>query len=283
MQQKTIITSDSTCDLPVYLCERYNIHKYGLWVDYNDQMVADDGTIDNFEVYDYTRRTGILPKSAARSIADYTDFFKSFTDQGYEVVHINISSELSSTYQNALLAAAELSNVCVVDSRHLSSGQGILAIKCAEKAMEGASAKEIKEFADEIKTHIQTSFVVDTLEFLAKGGRCSALAAFGANLMKIKPSIVMPDGKLIVGKKYRGKLEACLEQYVKDTLEAYPDPVLDRVFITTSGMEEPEIAERIKDLVLSTVPFKEAFVTTAGICVAAHCGPNTLGILFEYK
>ena len=124
MAQKTIITADSTCDLPPYLCERYNIHKLGLWVDYKDQLIADDGTIDNFEIYDYTRKTGILPKSAARSIPDYADYFKSFTDQGYEVVHINISSELSSTYQNAMLAASELDNVYAVDSRHLSSGQG---------------------------------------------------------------------------------------------------------------------------------------------------------------
>ena len=140
MEQKTIITSDSTCDLPASLCERYNIHKYGLWVNLGDKTMVDDGTINNWDMYKYTRETGKLPKSAARSIPDYTDFFKSFTDKGYQVVHINISSELSVSYQNATLAAAELPNVCTVDSRLLSSGQGILAIRCAEKAKKNVSA-----------------------------------------------------------------------------------------------------------------------------------------------
>lgn len=283
MEQKTIITSDSTCDLPASLCERYNIHKYGLWVNLGDKTMEDDGTINNWDMYKYTRETGKLPKSAARSIPDYTDFFKSFTDKGYQVVHINISSELSVSYQNATLAAAELPNVCTVDSRLLSSGQGILAIRCAEKAMEGLDAASIKAFADEYKSHISTSFVLDTLEFLAKGGRCSALAAFGANVLRIKPSIVMPDGKLIVGKKYRNNLEKCFEQYIKDTLVPDADYELDRVFITHSGLDDPEIAERLKALVLSIVPFKEVVINTAGICVAAHCGPNTLGVLFSVK
>lgn len=283
LEIKTIITADSTCDLPVDFCEKYNITKFGLWVDYNNKVVTDDGTIDNWDIYKYTNDTGKLPKSAARSVPDYVDFFKSFTDKGYQVVHISISSELSASYQNALLASSELENVCVVDSRLLSSGQGILAIRCAEKAAEGMSASDIKAFADEYKSKISTSFVVDTLDNLAKGGRCSALAAFGANVLKIKPSIVMPDGKLIVGKKYRGKLEGCFEQYIKDTLTPDKEYELDRIFITHSGLDDPEIAERLKALVLSIVPFKEVVINVAGICVAAHCGPNTLGILFSVK
>lgn len=283
MAQKTIITSDSTCDLPVELCQRYNIHKFALLVNYDNKLVDDDGTIDNFDVYRYTRETGNMPKSSARSIAEYAEFFKSFTDQGYQVVHVNISSELSASYQNASLAAADLPEVYTVDSRLLSSGQGILAIRCAEKAAEGMEAKDIKSFADEFKSKISTSFVVDTLEFLAKGGRCSALAAFGANVLKLKPSIVMPDGKLIVGKKYRGKLENCLEQYIRETLVPDANYDLSRIFITNSGMDDPAICERLKELVLSIVPFEEVVINTAGICVAAHCGPNTLGILFAMK
>ena len=283
MAQKTIITADSTCDLPVELCQRYNIHKFALLVNYDNRLVDDDGTIDNFDVYRFTRETGEMPKSSARSIAEYTDFFQTFTDQGYQVVHINISSELSSSYQNATLAAAELTEVYTVDSRLLSSGQGILAIQCAEKAAEGMAAKDIKAFADVAKAKISTSFVVDTLEFLAKGGRCSALAAFGANVLKIKPSIVMPDGKLVVGKKYRGKLESCLEQYVRETLVPDADYDLSRIFITNSGMDAPTVSQRLKELVLSIAPFEEVIINTAGISVAAHCGTNTLGILFATK
>ena len=281
MAQKTVITSDSTCDLTPELCERYHIYKFGLLVDYDNKVVADDGTISLTEMFDYTRRTGLLPKSSARSIADYEDFFKSFTEQGYEVLHISLSSELSSTYQNATLAAEELPEVYTVDSRQLSSGQGLLAIRCAEKAAEGWSAKDIKAFAEEAKMKISTSFVVDTLEFLAKGGRCSALAAFGANVLKIKPSIVMPDGKLIVGKKYRGKWESCLEQYVKDTLLPDKDYDLSRIFVTYTTTDDPDVAKRLKELVLSIVPFKEVIINTAGVCIGAHCGPNTLGILFS--
>ncbi len=283
MAIKTVITADSTCDLPVELCQRYNIHKFALMVNYDNKSAEDDGTIDNFDVYRYTRETGNMPKSSARSIAEYTEFFKTFTDEGFQVVHVSISSELSSSYQNATLAAAELTEVYTVDSRLLSSGQGILAIQCAEKAAEGMDAKAIKDFADGAKGKISTSFVVDTLEFLAKGGRCSALAAFGANVLQIKPSIVMPDGKLIVGKKYRGKLERCFEQYVKETLVPDADYDLSRIFITHSGLDDPSVCERLKELILSIAPFEEVVVNVAGMCIAAHCGPNTLGILFAVK
>ena len=283
MDQKTIITSDNTCDLPRELCERYHIHTVGLLVTYDNKTVVDDGVLSTAEMFDYTRRSGQLPQSSARSIADYADFFRSFTDQGYQVVHISLSSELSSTYQNATLAAEELPEVYTVDSRLLSSGQAILAIKCAEKAAEGWSAKDIQAFADEAKRKISTTFILDTLDFLVKGGRCSALAAFGANLLKIKPSILMPDGKLVVGKKYRGKWEACVEQYVRDQLSSDLDYDLSRVFLTYTTMDDLSFLDRLKEIVLSVAPFEEVIVNTAGVCIGAHCGPNCFGILFATK
>jgi len=280
MMKKTVITADNTCDLPVSVCERYNIHTIGLFVNYDNKSVIDDGSVTTADMFDYTRRTGLLPKSAARSIADYEDFFKSFTEQGYAVVHISLSSELSSSYQNATLAAEELEDVYTVDSRLLSSGQAILAVKCAEKAAEGTEAKAIQAFADEVKKKISTSFVLDTLDFLVKGGRCSALAAFGANVLKIKPSIVMPDGKLVVGKKYRGKWESCVLQYVKDTLVPDANYDLSRIFLTYTTVDDYAFIEEVKALILSIVPFKEVIINTAGVCIGAHCGPKNLGILF---
>lgn len=283
METKVRVTADSTCDLPVELCERFGIAKIGLWVGFGEKMMQDDGSLSSRDVYDYYAKTGNLTKSAALSIQEYTDFFKRFTDEGYEVVHVNISAELSSTHQNAVLAAQSLPGVSVIDSRHLSSGQGLVAIKCATLAQEGKSAAEIKEIVDQYKHRVSTSFVLDTLQYMARGGRCSAMTAFGANLMKIKPTIIMPDGKLIVGKKYRGKLANCLKEYVSDTLTADREYELDRIFITHSGVDDPQILEDMKAQILSLVPFREVHITQAGITVSTHCGPNTVGILFVTK
>ncbi len=281
MDKKVIVTSDSTCDLPQYICDEFGIVKIGLWVNLGDKAVKDEeGVTSCFTAYDYYSETGKLATTSAKSIEEYKEEFAPFVNDGFEVVHISISSELSSSYQNACLAAEEIGNVYVVDSRHLSSGQGLIAMKCAELAKEGKGGSEIKAFADEYKARVSTSFVVDTLKYLSEGGRCSSLAYLGASLMSIKPTIVMPDGKLVVGKKYRGKLSKVLKDYVKENLPADVNYETDRIFITHSGMDDEGILEELKELVLSIVPFKKVYITQAGIVVAAHCGKNTLGILY---
>ncbi len=284
MDKKVVITADSTCDLPPYLCEEFGIKKIGLWVNLGDEAVKDeDGVTSAYTAYEYYEKSGQLAKTAAKSIEEYKEEFSVFTSQGLEVVHISLSSELSSSCQNANLAAKELGNVYVVDSRHLSSGQGLIAMKCAELAKEGKSGAEIKEIAEEYKTRVSTSFVVDTLKYLAEGGRCSSLAYLGASLMSIKPTIVMPEGALVVGKKYRGKLSKVLKDYVKENLPADGSYETDRIFITHSGMDDESILEELKELVLSIVPFKNVYINQAGITIAAHCGKNTLGILYVKK
>ena len=281
MDKKVIITSDSTCDLPPYICEEFGIKKIGLWVNLGDNAVKDeDGVTSCYTAYEYYEQSGNLAKTSAKSIEEYKEEFAPFVNEGYEVVHVSLSSELSSSYQNACLAAEEVGNVFVVDSRQLSSGQGLVAMKCAELAKEGKSGAEIKAFADEYKLKVSTSFVVDTLKYLSEGGRCSSLAYYGAALMSIKPTIVMPDGALVVGKKYRGKLNKVLKDYVKENLPADVNYETDRIFITHSGMDDESVLEELKELVLSIVPFKQVYINQAGIVIASHCGKNTLGILY---
>jgi len=287
MKRKTAVSTDSTADLTKEMYERYDIRKLGLFISFGDKVVQDGNEAEEVTaqaVYDFYKKTGKLTKSAAVSIAEYKDFFESLLNEGYEsVVHVNISSGISATHQNACIAAAELGNVYVVDSTHLSTGQGLVALKCAELAEAGVDPSQIKEQADIYKKKVSTSFVLDTLTYMAEGGRCPTLAAYGASLLKIKPTIVMPDGKLVVGKKYRGKIENVLSEYVRDTLTPNQDYDLDRIFITHSGMDDPQIIENVKKQILDLVPFKQIYITTAGIIIATYCGPNTLGILFAAK
>ena len=230
-------------------------------------------------MYKRYHQDGTLPKTAACSIQQFIDFFSQFTAAGYEVVHLDISSELSCSYANARLAAQELEGVYPVDSRMLSTGVGLLAIEGAECRDKGMGAEEIALHLDALKDKVDTSFVLDTLEFMWKGGRCSAVASLGANLLKLKPALEMKDGKLGVYKKYRGSITAVYQQYIKERL-AGKSVRPGHVFITESGeIEEATIAE-LEALVRELIPVKEIHHTTAGCTVSSHCGPKTLGVLF---
>ena len=189
---------------------------------------------------------------------------------------------MSSTYNNACLAAEELGNVYVIDTKNLSTGGGLLVVAAAEMLNSGLSAKETVEKTRALAPCVDASFVIDSLEYLYKGGRCSALAMFGANLLKLKPCIQVKDGKMDVAKKYRGKFSEVLKQYVKDKISDYSNIELDRVFITHAGCD-PELVNEIVELVRKEVPFKEVFMTRAGCTVSSHCGANTLGVLFIRK
>ena len=277
---KVKIISDSTCDLSPELTEKYGIEILPLGVSLGDKAGRDGVDITPESIYEFVSRTGELPKTSAVNVAEYEDLFRKWTDEGYQIVHFNISSEFSCTHQNARLAAAEFDGVYVVDSRSLSTGQGLIVLHAAELAQQGKSAKEIYEDCCEYLTRVEGSFVIDSLEYLRKGGRCSSVAALGANLLKLKPCIELKGGKMEVGKKYRGKIGTVMLEYVTERLSGREDLDYTRIFLTHTKCNDEDI-KAVYDKIVELKPeFKEILETTAGASVTTHCGPGTMGILF---
>ena len=273
-----MITADSTCDLSPELLERFQIKTIPLTIQLGDDSFLDGEGFTPELMYARYHQDGTLPKTSACSIQQFIDFFSQFTAAGYEVVHLDISSELSCSYANARLAAQELEGVYPVDSQMLSTG-GLLAIEGAECRDKGMRAEEIARHLDALKDKVDTSFVLDTLEFMWKGGRCSAVASLGANLLKLKPALEMKEGKLGVYKKYRGSITAVYQQYIRERL-AGKRVRPGHVFITESGEIEAATLAQLDNLVRELIPVKEIHHTTAGCTVSSHCGPKTLGVLF---
>lgn len=282
MASDIIITSDSTTDLSKELCERYKITVMPLCITLGDKLYTDGVDITPDDIYAHHDRTGELPKTTATNVGDCLDFFSQFTSQGKTVIHFTISSEMSSTYNNACMAAEEFGNVYIIDTKNLSTGGGLLVITAAELLNQGLPVEEIVEKTRETVARVDASFVIDNLEYLYKGGRCSAVAMLGANLLKLKPCIQVKNGKMDVAKKYRGRYADVLKQYVVDKIGDYSDIDLDRVFVTHAGCD-PQLVNDIVELVKKTAPFKEVFLTRAGCTVSSHCGANTLGVLFIRK
>ena len=282
MISNTVITSDSTTDLSKELKERYNVTVMPLKITLGDKTYTDGVDISPDDIYAHHDRTGELPKTAATNVGDCIDFFKPFCDAGKTVIHFTISSDMSSTYSNACLAAEELGNVYVIDTKNLSTGGGLLVVAAAEMLASGLSAEETAEKTRALVPCVDASFIIDSLEYLYKGGRCSAVAMFGANLLKLKPCIQVKNGKMDVAKKYRGKFSEVPKQYVSEKISDYSDIDLDRVFVTHAGCD-PELMNELVELVKSKAPFKEVFLTRAGCTVSSHCGANTLGVLFIRK
>ncbi len=282
MTKPVIITSDDTCDLSPELKERYGIKIFPLIVSFGEETFRADGNFSAYDVYARYRRDGILPKTSAPGIQEFVDFFAPLVEAGYEVVHLDISGELSGTYNCARIAAQEFEGVYTVDSRSLSTGVGLLAIEGAECRDKGMSAKEIAEHLTELTAKLDVSFVLDTLEFMRKGGRCSGFEAVGANILKIKPNLEMKDGLLVVCKKYRGDVQNVYGRYIRERM-AGKEIRPGHIFITDSGEVADEIVEKLKAIVLEAVPDAEVHHTTAGCIVASHCGPKTLGVLFIKK
>ena len=274
-----MITADSTCDLSPELLERFQIKTIPLTIQLGDDSFLDGEGFTPELMYARYHQDGTLPKTSACSIQQFFDFFSQFTAAGYEVVHLDISSELSCSYANARLAAQELEGVYPVDSQMLSTGVGLLAIEGAECRDKGMRAEEIARHLDALKDKVDTSFVLDTLEFMWKGGRCSAVASLGANLLKLKPALEMKEGKLGVYKKYRGSITAVYQQYIKERL-AGKRVRPGHVFITESGEIEAATLAQLDNLVRELIPVKEIHHTTAGCTVSSHCGPKTLGAPF---
>ena len=282
MHRPVCITYDSTCDLTPQLLERFRIRTIPLTIQSGERVFPDDGSYTSADLYDGYRKDGTLPKTSAISPEEFRGFFSALLDEGFDIVHIDISSDLSCTCQNAVMAAQELAErgqVHVVDSRQLSTGGGLLALQGAKLRDSGMAAADIAAELRRLAPHSDTSFVLDTLEYMWKGGRCSGVTALGANMLKLKPSLEIRDGKLVVCKKYRGAMEKVYRQYVTERL-ADKAVVEDWAFITHSGEVAEDTLRELTALVQELAPFKEVFVTQAGCTVSSHCGPGTLGVLF---
>ena len=279
MSQRTIIAADSTCDLSPELIQSYGIQIIPLGVTLGEKQYTDGVDIDPDFIYAHYEKTGELPKTSAVNLVDFEDYFARETAAGNSVVLFTISSDMSSTCNNARLAAEGFENVCVVDTRNLSTGGGLLVLTAAELAAEGKSAAEIAETCSALAPCVDASFIIDSLEFLHKGGRCSALAAFGANMLSLKPCILVQNGKMGVGKKYRGKFGAVLPKYVSDRLGDGSDVVSGHIFVTHAGCE-PAVIDACVEAVKAIAPEAKIHITRAGCTISSHCGRNTLGVLF---
>lgn len=277
------ITADSTCDLSPELLAQYNIETLPLYIIHDGTEYKDGVDITPDALYEKVRASGKLGSTAAVNVDDYLAFFSRLRETCETVIHFTISSEMSSCCQNARIAAEEVGGVYVIDSRNLSTGIGLQVLRACELAQKGMAAEVIVSAITAMADKVDASFVPDKLEYLKMGGRCSAVAALSATLLRIHPCIQVREGSMGVGKKYTGSHEAVLMKYLKDRLAKLEDVDLSRVFITHSGMSDPALVDKVKDAVLAIAPFEDVQVTRAGCTVSNHCGPNTLGVLFCKK
>ncbi len=279
MSKPVVITADSTVDLSADLIERFQIHTIPLTITLGEDTFLDGQGFTPLDMYERYRRDGTLPQTSAPGVQEFLDFFSAFTERGYEVVHLDISAELSNTYNSARLAASELEGVYPVNSRMLSTGVGLLALEGAECRDRGMGAAEIAEHLESLTGKVSTSFVLDTLEFMWKGGRCSGVAALGANLLHLKPALEMKDGKLGVYKKYRGRMSSVYRQYITERLQGKKIRA-NHVFMTESGEIDPELLAELEQLIRELSGCRELHHTMAGCTISTHCGPKCLGVLF---
>ena len=276
------VLSDSTCDLSPEILQKLDVAVMPLTVIKDDNAYLDNVTITPAEIFAHVAAGGDLCSTTAVSIGEYIDFFTPYAAQYDAVVHINLGSGFSSSYQNATLAAQDFDNIVTIDSKNLSTGQGLVVLKACELAKTCQSVEEIQEKLIEFTSHVEASFLVDKLTYLAKGGRCSSAAALGANLLNLKPCIEVRDGKMIVVKKYRGNYAKCLASYVKDRLADRDDLTRETLFVTKTSVAEDEYAA-VMEAVDAYGHFENTYETTAGCTVSCHCGPGTLGVLFVRK
>ena len=276
------IISDSTCDLSPELLERYDIAITPLCVIKDGKEFHDGVDITPADIFAHVDGGRDLCSTAAVSQFEYTEMFTRYAKDCDAVVQINIGSNFSCCYQNACLAAQDFDNVYVVDSGNLSSGQGLLVVAAAKLAGQGLSGAEIAERMRALVPKVEASFLIERLDYMRKGGRCSAVAALGANLLNLKPCIEVREGKMGVCKKYRGSFEKCIRQYVKDRLDGRADIAPDLAFITHPACQK-NVVDAAMEEAARYGSFDEVVETHAGCTVSCHCGPNTLGILFVRK
>ena len=273
-----LISADSTCDLSAKLLATYHIAVTPLYVVFDGEAKRDGVDCTGADILAFTEKTGRLCSTAAVSIGDYGDFFAKACEEYEAVIHFTISAEMSSCYQNACVAAGEFGGrVMVVDSRSVSAGTGLQVLRAAQDRDAGLGAADIYENALHRREKVSIFFIPETLDYLAKGGRCSAVAALGANLLKIRPCIETVNGKMEVGKKYRGTMGRVLKEMLRDHLQGRDDLRRDLVLIPTNAEEAivNAVKEELRD-------FGSVEVCPLGATVVCHCGGNTLGIVIEY-
>ena len=277
---KIVISTESTIDLPKELLDKYNIKTTPFTINLGDELIEDHFGVSK-EIFEFVDKSKKLPKTSAVSPDQFKTHFENLKKDYDAIVHVSLSSLISSAYNNACMVAKEMENVYVVDSKSLSTGIALLAIKGKDLIDEGKDAKEIFETLQALTPKVEASFVLERLNYLYKGGRCSALALLGANILKIKPQIILSDGRMIVGKKYMGNMTKVVDKYIDDLLDNNPNPILEHVFITHSS-PMPE-AEKILTEKLENRGFKNIHNTLAGGTISSHCGPNCIGVLFLNK
>lgn len=276
------IISDSTCDLSQELIAKYNIDILPLHIHLNEEEYQDGVTITPDEIYAWADANNTTPKTSAASMAEIIDKFEPYIAEGNEIICFSISSSMSANYNSMRLAVEDLEaedKIHIIDSANLSTGIGLLVLEAAVMAQEGKSATEIVATIEELKPRVSASFVVDTLTYLHRGGRCSSVAALAGGMLKLHPKIVVDGGKMDASKKYRGKIASVIMSYAKDMENDLLNAKKDRVFITHSGSPESTI-EEVKAYLESLNHFDEILVTRAGGVVSSHCGPGTLGVLY---
>lgn len=276
------IISDSTADLPKELIEKYDIQIVPLSVTLGENTFKDGLDISAKDIFDFYGKTKVLPKTSAVSVTEYTNVFAPWVEKGYDIIHFTISSSMSACFQNSCIAAVELGHVWSIDSANLSSGIGLLVVLAAELAAKGESAENIAKCVTEARERVDASFILDRLEFLYKGGRCSGVAALGANLLKLKPCIEVVDGSMKVGKKYRGTYEKCALEYVRDRLSGNTNIETDIFFLTWTGVDA-KLLKEIEKEIRKHQKFRTIIVNEAGSTITGHCGPGTFGILYFRK
>ena len=272
------ITTDSTCDLSEQLLEQHNISVIPLGIVKGERLYRDGLDIRPADIAAHVDAGGDITKTNAVNIADYETLFREHIEKYDAIIHLNIGSGFSSCYQNAKLAAEEVPEVYVFNSENLSIGHGVLVLAAAEAAEAGKSVSEILNLLEDLAGRIEMSFVLDRLDYMKKGGRCSAVAALGANLLKLHPCIEVIDGKMSVTKKYRGSTEKAVAEYIKERLEGRTDLDFSRIIVVDTN-EDDQLAAIARTYLEQDGRFREIIEVKAGCTIFSHCGPNVLGLM----
>ncbi|WP_295857169.1 DegV family protein [uncultured Oscillibacter sp.] len=271
------ITTDSTCDLPEALLREYDITVLPLGIVKGEGLFRDGVDIHPADIAAHVDAGGAITTTNAVNTADYLDCFSRLLKTCDAVVHVNLGSKISSCHQNARIAAAELSNVYVADSDNITVGMGELVLRAARAARAGHTPEEILAELEDLRRRMEVSFVLDRLDYMKRGGRCSAVTAIGANLLKLHPCIEVVDGKLAVTKKYRGSMERVVSDYLHDRLDGRDDIDTERIWLVDSAFG-PELADAARAVLQADGRFGQILESKAGCTIFSHCGPNTVGL-----
>lgn len=282
INMKIKVTSDSTCDLSEQIIKKYDIDIISLKVNKGGIEYEDGVDIKPSDIFEHVNNGGELCSTAAINVDRYINFFEKYSKEYDAVIHINIGASFSSCHQNACIAASEFNNVYPIDSKNLSTGQGHIVLKACEESKTCTDINALCEYLRALTDKVEASFILDRLDYMVKGGRCSMVAALGANLLKLKPCIEVIGGKMQVVKKYRGAYGKCLTQYITDRLENRDDVEKDRIFLTYTPISDDDL-KIARELTSSKGGFSEILETTAGCTISCHCGPGTLGVLYIRK